>query len=258
MTRTLAIAYAASLLAHAGAGVALVRWQGPTDSPHSGPLAPDAPIELAVRFDVDSPAPSGTLSASPAADAFPPAPARDARSTPAEAIRAEDIPSASIPVSPEIVTPLFSALPTLEPISASPVPLELVASRLPTISPLPAGTAATGSAPAVESTATGEGGSAVLGRGRLAAYRRNPPPDYPGEALARGWEGIVLLSVVVGPDGRANSLVVAGSSGHASLDEAAVAAVRRWEFQPARLDDRPIPTKVEVPVRFYLTARRTL
>jgi len=43
------------------------------------------------------------------------------------------------------------------------------------------------------------------------------------------------------------------SSSHRLLDEAAVPAVRRARFTPARQDDRPVDAWVTVPIRFRLT-----
>jgi protein TonB len=80
------------------------------------------------------------------------------------------------------------------------------------------------------------------------------PPCYPAEAQRRGHEGRVVLRVHVGADGRALSVEVEESSGHAALDEAAVAAVRGWIFEPAREGDRAVESVVRVPFRFRLRA----
>ena len=68
----------------------------------------------------------------------------------------------------------------------------------------------------------------------------NPPPRYPSRALRRGYEGDVQLRILVLPDGTAGQVEVMRSSGHAELDQAAVATVRTWRFQPARRGDTPI------------------
>ena len=47
-------------------------------------------------------------------------------------------------------------------------------------------------------------------------------------------------------------IVLHRSSGHHSLDRAALAAVRTWHFLPAMRDGRPVPSWVEIPVRFHL------
>ncbi len=72
----------------------------------------------------------------------------------------------------------------------------------------------------------------------------NPPPEYPAASLRRGLQGVVTLIVRVGADGAALGVDVVSSTGHASLDAAAVAAVRRWRFRGG-----PGETTVEVCFR---------
>jgi protein TonB len=83
-------------------------------------------------------------------------------------------------------------------------------------------------------------------------YRSNPEPEYPALARRRRQEGLVLLSVRVDAKGRAETVAVRISSGFALLDEAALEAVRRWEFEPGRFRGDPVPSQVEVPIRFQL------
>ncbi|WP_245964856.1 energy transducer TonB [Trinickia dinghuensis] len=83
-----------------------------------------------------------------------------------------------------------------------------------------------------------------------AAYLHNPAPDYPPMALQRRWEGTVLLKVRVLADGRAEQVTVITSSGHASLDDAAVQAVTAWRFIPARRAGEAIDGWVHVPLVF--------
>jgi len=45
---------------------------------------------------------------------------------------------------------------------------------------------------------------------------------------------------------------VQSSSGFASLDDAAVTAVKNWEFEPGRQDGEPVASRVEVPIQFQL------
>jgi protein TonB len=88
-----------------------------------------------------------------------------------------------------------------------------------------------------------------------AAYLKNPPPDYPAVARRRGQEGLVLLAVLVNESGAPAEVRVAESSGSSVLDDAALDAVRRWSFVPARRGDLAIAAWVEVPVRFRLKDR---
>ena len=83
-------------------------------------------------------------------------------------------------------------------------------------------------------------------------YRSAPPPKYPAIARRRGYEGEVLLAVVVAPDGTVSKVTVKKPSGHSLLDRAAVEAVSRWRFEPARRMGVPVSLEVDIPVRFVL------
>lgn len=85
-----------------------------------------------------------------------------------------------------------------------------------------------------------------------AGYLHNPAPAYPSIAEEEGWEGRVLLKVHVMPNGRADVVTVAKSSGHGVLDEAAVHVVRSsWHFVPAKRGETPIEGWVTVPISFH-------
>lgn len=85
-----------------------------------------------------------------------------------------------------------------------------------------------------------------------AGYLHNPAPAYPELAQERGWEGSVLLTVVVLPNGKPKSVEVKQSSGRKVLDDAAVATVKNWSFVPAKLGDETVEASVEVPIDFRL------
>lgn len=85
-----------------------------------------------------------------------------------------------------------------------------------------------------------------------AAYLHNPPPVYPEAAQEKGWEGTVLLSVLVQPDGKAKTVEIKTSSGRKILDQAATQTVQRWTFAPARRGETPVEGWVEVPIDFRL------
>ena len=58
------------------------------------------------------------------------------------------------------------------------------------------------------------------------------PPSYPLESRRNMEEGTVTLALLVGTDGRVVEISVAGSSGFARLDKAALEAVRKWRWTP--------------------------
>lgn len=88
-----------------------------------------------------------------------------------------------------------------------------------------------------------------------AGYRHTPLPPYPPSAREQGLEGVVMLGVRVGADGQVGDVKVKTSSGARILDDAAVAAVKTWTFEPAHQGPRTIESWVEVPLRFVLTRR---
>jgi len=83
-------------------------------------------------------------------------------------------------------------------------------------------------------------------------YLKNPPPPYPEAALKMGQEGLVGLLVSVNRSGGADAVEIRKGSGFSLLDQAAVKAVRRWKFHPAKIGSLAVESKVEVPIRFRL------
>jgi protein TonB len=85
-----------------------------------------------------------------------------------------------------------------------------------------------------------------------ANYGSNPKPKYPSIATSRGWEGTVRLLVRVSAEGLSEEVTVQRSSGYDVLDEAAIEAVEKWKFIPAKRGDTPVPSSVVVPINFVL------
>jgi protein TonB len=85
-----------------------------------------------------------------------------------------------------------------------------------------------------------------------AAYLRNAPPRSPLIARRNGVEGTVKLRVLVTRDGRAAQVELAQTSGSSALDNAALQAVREWQFVPARRGQDATESWVVVPVVFKL------
>ena len=83
-----------------------------------------------------------------------------------------------------------------------------------------------------------------------AEFVFSPPPSYPPSALAEGWNGTVVLRVTIAVDGQVTDVEVAESSGHAVLDGAAAAAVRRWRMRPLTDWGRNRPWTIRLPVIF--------
>jgi protein TonB len=83
--------------------------------------------------------------------------------------------------------------------------------------------------------------------------RYTVPAIYPRIAKKEGWEGTVTLLVVVDVKGKPAEITVDKSSGHKILDDAAIHAVRKWIFSPAKDGNIPIRSSVKLPVHFSLT-----
>jgi periplasmic protein TonB len=79
----------------------------------------------------------------------------------------------------------------------------------------------------------------------------SPEPNFSEEARKSKTQGIVLLLIVVGPDGKPSNLRVQQSLGM-GLDEKAIEAVSRWKFRPATLNGQPVATQIAVEVNFRL------
>ncbi len=86
----------------------------------------------------------------------------------------------------------------------------------------------------------------------LTAPRRTTyvPPEYPAIARRMELQGDVIVRATITPEGDVTDIVVAGSIRH--LDEAAVAAVRQWKFEPATQDGVPVAVEATLTVTFQL------
>ena len=85
-----------------------------------------------------------------------------------------------------------------------------------------------------------------------AGYLHNPAPEYPALAMRRNWQGTVLLRVHVLSTGKPGEIQIQKSSGRDQLDDAALAAVKRWSFAPAKQGNNPVDGWVSVPIDFKL------
>ena len=76
-------------------------------------------------------------------------------------------------------------------------------------------------------------------------------PDYSEQARKAKLQGMVLIYLVIGPDGRPSSLSVTRSLGF-GLDEKALEAVAQWRFRPGMKDGKAVAVKSTVQVNFKL------
>lgn len=82
--------------------------------------------------------------------------------------------------------------------------------------------------------------------------KTNNPPHYPPAAIKKHAQGTTVLLVLIGTDGQPLKSRIKKSSGHKSLDQAALVAAQKWHFRPKMVDGKPIKAWTRVPVAFRL------
>jgi len=98
----------------------------------------------------------------------------------------------------------------------------------------------------------GTPGLVPMGKGVTAPEAiYSPEPSFSDEARKAKHQGIVLLMVVVGKDGRPYDIHVRQSLGM-GLDEQAIETLKNWRFRPATLNGQPVATQIAVEVNFRL------
>lgn len=158
------------------------------------------------------------------------------------------------PASP-LVPPPAAVTPDV-PVPAPVVPVPEVAVAAPpvaiavtTVPPPPAPSAE----PVAPAGAPSPAAAAITPPSANASTLNNPAPRYPTDARRRHEEGTVRLRVVITVEGRVKEIGVAKSSGFDSLDDAALAAVKRWRFVPGMQAGKPVEAIGFVPIPFRLT-----
>jgi protein TonB len=209
-------------------------------SVRSEPAAPPAETSVALLFE---PAPVSSPAAavlpqpeSPVVEPPPSVVETPPEATPAPAQEAQPAPDEPSPRVPaQLSKPAVTARAHNAPIR-------------PRVSPAPTETQSASVAPVVR-TAT----ALLLVPPRpVAGMETNRAPIYPPGALRRGEQGRVMLRVNVSADGTPLDVALLETSGHSSLDSAALSAVRQWRFVPAMQGGTPVSAVAEVPVRFRL------
>jgi protein TonB len=75
-------------------------------------------------------------------------------------------------------------------------------------------------------------------------------PEYPAAAAAEGIRGIVIVEVLIGEDGRVESTRVTRSI--PGLDEAAMNAVKLWEYEPTKVAGKAVKVQLAQSITFAL------
>ena len=83
----------------------------------------------------------------------------------------------------------------------------------------------------------------TLGQGFVPRKIKDVRPVYPRESLQGGDEGWVILELSVTSSGTVGKVVTLGSQCK-RLEQAALTAVRQWQYEPVRLNGEPVPFTV--------------
>jgi TonB family protein len=99
----------------------------------------------------------------------------------------------------------------------------------------------------------GIGGGVFRVGGGVSAPRalNTPDPDYSEEARKAKYQGTCVLWLIVDSSGHPRDVKVARSLGM-GLDQKAIEAVRKWTFEPAMKDGKPVAVQINVEVNFRL------
>ncbi|MCE4934354.1 energy transducer TonB [Aliivibrio fischeri] len=82
--------------------------------------------------------------------------------------------------------------------------------------------------------------------------KRPDAPRYPRIAQRKGIEGTALYEIWLNENGKQIKQELITSSGAQVLDEAALNAIRDWQFSPQVINGQAIAHRVQIPVRFSL------
>jgi TonB family protein len=78
-----------------------------------------------------------------------------------------------------------------------------------------------------------------------------PEPEFSEEARKAKYQGVVVLNIIVGTDGRVHNPRVVRSLGM-GLDEKAMEGVKIWKFDPSKKDGRAVAVEMNIEVAFNL------
>jgi TonB family protein len=78
-----------------------------------------------------------------------------------------------------------------------------------------------------------------------------PEPEFSEEARKAKYQGVVVLTIIVGTDGRVHNPRVIRALGM-GLDEKAIEGVKTWKFDPSKKDGRAVAVEMNIEVAFNL------
>ena len=77
-------------------------------------------------------------------------------------------------------------------------------------------------------------------------------PDYPASERRSGIEGVVVVRVLIGADGRVKAVQQVRAASDAFFEATRKQALARWRFTPATHDGVPVESWRTMTVRFRL------
>ena len=228
--------------------------ESPVESPAPALTPEPAPVQ---RRAVERPAP--TMPPPPAPSVSQPAPSPTVQRSESAVERVERVPEPQ-----QAPFPTFEAMPPSESapsaanspradaaapsaVAAQAAPPSVTAMAPPATSVEPNGAPQT---PAPPATATSQGRPDISWLSGFLSERLRDLA-YPTEARINGWEGRVVIRLIIHEDGRITDIVVKESSGHRALDDAAKQAVEALSPLPL---PQPLlsPKTVNVPMNYHL------
>ena len=108
---------------------------------------------------------------------------------------------------------------------------------------------------AVDDALLGDRGAAIMTADSVDAPPRlsqGAEVVYPPRARAKGVTGSVTLSLVVEADGSVGAIEILDATPPGVFEDAAVAAVRRWRFEPGSYEGRAVAVRARQTLRFDL------
>jgi TonB family protein len=87
----------------------------------------------------------------------------------------------------------------------------------------------------------------------IPGYRKVSPPQYPRRKLMRGIEGYVEVKLSYDAEGRVTEArIFDAEKADPDFAKAALAAARKWQFDPQKIEGRGVPGQASVPVFFAI------
>lgn len=79
------------------------------------------------------------------------------------------------------------------------------------------------------------------------------PATYPARARAKGIEGYVVFSLLIGITGEIEQVKIIESQPAGLFDDAAMQSMQAWKFEPAQYQGKPVRTWAKQRIRFDLS-----